>query len=221
PGHGADRDTAAHAGLGINGAIGGLNRFGQEEMRLSGGEGAAAGVRNFTSKLATGVMHASGAEAMWDARRRALGSVLMSYLGKWTREVEHFSDINVHDHGMLATKGVTDADWQMWRRAEPEDWGMKHGVLTPKAIAAIPDERVDEAIAPQLDGIRQDAQRQIDELNAKIDQQRTWITNRADKLSDWAERMKARLNDQSLRNNRQAETIRQRLEALDEQIGAS
>lgn len=221
PSNGADRATAAHAGLGINGAIGGLNRFGQEEMQLSGGEGAAAGVRNFTSKLATGVMHASGAEAMWDTRRRALGSVLMSYLGKWTREVPNFSDINVQDHGMLATKGVTDTDWQVWRHAEPEDWGMKHGVLTPKAIAAVPDAKIDQAIAPQIEDIHQDAQRQVDDLNAKIDQQRTWVANRAEKLSAWVERMKARLNDRSLSNNRQADQIREKLDTLNQQIAAS
>jgi hypothetical protein len=92
--------------------------------------------------LANGVMHASGAEAMWDARRRALGSVLMSYLGKTVQDVDHFSDINQTDHGILANKGVTENDWQVWKAAEPEDWGMKHGVLTPKSIQAIPDEKL-------------------------------------------------------------------------------
>ena len=218
PANAEDRAIAAHAGLGINGALGGLNRFGYEDLQMAGGEGAAAGVRNFTSKLASGVMHASGAEAMWDGRRRALGSVLMSYLGKWTREVEHIADINSQDHGMLASKGVSEADWQVWRRAEPEDWGMQHGVLTPKAIAAIPDERIDEAIAPQLEGIRQDAQHRIDELNAKVDQQRTWIADRAEKLQAWAERMKARLNDQARRGDKQVSALSKRLTALYDQL---
>lgn len=218
PANGADRDTAAHSGLGVNGAIGGLNRFGQEEMQLSGGEGAAAGVRNFTSKLATGVMHASGAEAMWDTRRRALGSVLMSYLGKWTREVPNFSDINVQDHGMLANKGVTDTDWQVWRHAEPEDWGMKHGVLTPKAIAAIPDEKIDQAIAPKIEALHGEAQRQIDDLNARDAKDQGWINARAEKLGTWVERMKARLNDQATRGDKEVTGLRQRLTALYDQL---
>jgi hypothetical protein len=140
PANGEDRAVAAHTGLGINGVIGGMNRFGYEDLQLGDGRGVSAGVRQFTGKLATTVMHASGAEAMWDARRRALGSVLMSYLGKWTREVPNFSDINPVDHGVLANKGVTETDWQAWKLAQPEDWGMKHGVLTPKSIYAIPDE---------------------------------------------------------------------------------
>lgn len=141
PANAEDRSTAAHAGLGINTMIAGLNRFGSEDMKMMGGQGVMAGIRNFTSKLANGVLHASGAEAMWDARRRALGSVLMSYLGKATREAD-FADINQADHGVLANKGVTETDWKVWQAAELEDWGMKHGVLTQKAIANIPDEKL-------------------------------------------------------------------------------
>lgn len=142
PGSGKDRDIAAHAGLGLNGMIGGLNRFGTEDLNLGAGTSLSGKAREFTAKLANGVMHASGAEAMWDARRRALGSVLMSYLGKTVQNVDHFADINQADHGILANKGVTENDWQVWKAAEPEDWGMSHGVLTPKSIQAIPDERL-------------------------------------------------------------------------------
>jgi hypothetical protein len=142
PANGEDRSIAAHASLGLNGIIGGLNRFGSEDLNLSNGVGALAKIREFTAKLATGVLHASGAEAMWDGRRRGLGSVLMSYLGKTVSEVEHFADINQADHGILANKGVTENDWQVWKAAEPEDWGMKHGVLTPKAVQSIPDEAI-------------------------------------------------------------------------------
>lgn len=144
PANGADRDIAASAGLGINGMIGGLNRFGSEDLNLSAGQSLSGKAREFTAKLANSVMHASGAEAMWDARRRALGSVLMSYLGKTVQDVEHFTDINQTDHGILANKGVTENDWQVWKLAEPEDWGMKNGVLTPKSIQDIPDEKLSE-----------------------------------------------------------------------------
>lgn len=144
-----DRAVAAHTGLGINGAIQGTNRLGYEDLNLTDGKGVTAGMREFTGKLSAGVMRASMAEGLWDTRRRALGSVLMSYLGKWTREVENFSDINETDHGVLATKGVTDQDWKVWKLAQPEDWGMAHGVLTPKSIAAIPDDAMAQLLGRQ------------------------------------------------------------------------
>lgn len=214
PANGEDRDVAAHAGLGINRMIGGLNRFGQEDMQLRGGQGAAAGARNFTSKLATGVLNASGAEGMWDARRRALGSVLMSYLGKWTRQADHFSDLSFDDAGMLTRKGVDETDWQVWKRAELEDWGTKHGVLTPKAIAAIPDAKIDEAIAPKIESLRADAERQVGELNARDAQDQTWINARQEKLQGWVDKMRGRLNDQATRNDKQVTALGERLKGL-------
>jgi hypothetical protein len=124
-----DRRIAEQNALGLNSMVGGLNRFGMEEFGSS-----------WTGKLANWVLHATGAERMWDARRQGLGSVLMSYIGNATRDIQHFKDLNAADHGMLARKGVTEADWQVWRLAKPEDWGAgARSVLTPKAIHAIPD----------------------------------------------------------------------------------
>ncbi len=138
----SDRQLAAEAGLGINTMIGGLNRFGSEDLNMFQGAGKAAASREFTAKMANTVLHASGAEAMWDTRRKALGSVLMSHLGRVVHELAHFDDLNQADHGILATKGISDTDWQVWKLAQLEDWGMKHGVLTQKAVHAIPDEQL-------------------------------------------------------------------------------
>ena len=158
PANGEDRSTAAHAGLGINTMIGGLNRFGYEDLNLDAGRGFWAGAREATSIGATATLHATGAETMWDARRRALGSVLMSYLGNNVGKFDHLDDAHFNDVGFLKMKGITDADWQVWRQAEPEDWGMKHGVLTPKSINAIPDEKLAAlGLGDDLDALRRHA----------------------------------------------------------------
>lgn len=115
-------------GVGLESMLSGLNRFGQEDY----GSG-------WTGKLASFVMHASGAERMWDARRQGLSSVLMHYLGNAVQENEHFADISPEDHGVLARKGISETDWQVWKRAAPERWG-NYDMLTPRAIHAIPDE---------------------------------------------------------------------------------
>lgn len=139
PLNGTDRDVAGHAGLGINSQIGGLNRFSGEDLALSRGVGATNAARTVSARLATSTLHLSGAEYMWDNRRKALGSVLMSYLGKTVGEVGHFADLNQTDHGILATKGIDENVWQTWKAAQPEDWGMRNGVLTPRSIRDIPD----------------------------------------------------------------------------------
>lgn len=148
PASSKDRAAAMHAGLGLNGMVGGLNRFGSEDF--GGGSSSISGKANeVTGRAANWVMHASGAEAMWDARRQALGSVLMSYLGKTTRNVDSIEKINEVDHGVLARKGVTENDWQVWRKAQTEDWGSKaNSVLTPKSIWNIPDSELKDLGEP-------------------------------------------------------------------------
>lgn len=184
PGAAEDRAVAEHSALGINRVIGHLNRFGTEDFQTGGGSKAAA-FRDFTSKLASGVLNATGQEAIWDARRKGLGSVIQSYLGKTVQQVEHFADLNVQDHGILANKGVTEGDWQTWRQAQGEDWGMKHSVLTPKSIYAIPDEAMRAVIAPREQEIRTAAAARVDELQRRNQQETEWVTRRAESLSTW------------------------------------
>lgn len=128
---GKARQFAEHAGLGIDAFMSHMNRFAQEEFGSS-----------FSGKMASSVMRLSGAERMWAARRQGMGTVLMSSIGKLTRSIEHVDGLNVADHGVLAKKGVTDTQWQVWRRAEPENWGGRSNVLTPKSIWAIPDAKL-------------------------------------------------------------------------------
>ena len=136
------RRAAANAGLGISTILGGLNRLGTEDFNMHAGMGIAGKAREFGSKFASATMKYSGAEPMWDLRRRALGSVLMQSMASLTRQFEHFADINEADHGILARKGFSETDWQVMKLAKPEDWGSIHGVLTPKSIREIPDSQL-------------------------------------------------------------------------------
>lgn len=139
PADAADRRAAESAGLGLDATLQGLNRWGQEEF----GSG-------WSGKLAGKVMQVSGAERMWAARRQGLGAVLMSSIGNLTRQLEHVTDLTEADHGIMARKGVNDTTWQVWRRAQPEDWGTgAHSVLTPKSIWDVPDEKLTDLGSPR------------------------------------------------------------------------
>ena len=136
---GEARAQALHAGLSVQTFDNHLNRFGSENFG-GGGGGKAGWLASATGKLAAFTLKVSGMNAMWNARRSAIGSLLMSYAGKMTREHENFADLDPQSHGVLAKKGVTENDWQVWKLAQTEDWGaFAHTVLTPKAIHDIPD----------------------------------------------------------------------------------
>lgn len=136
------RAQGLNSSLGIQVMDNHLNRFGSENFGKGGG-GAAGWASNASGKLAAFTLKASFMNFMWNARRAAMGSMLMSYVGKMTREHANFSDLNVHDHGVLANKGVSERDWKVWQLAQTEDWGTAaHTVITPKSIQAIPDEQL-------------------------------------------------------------------------------
>jgi len=137
-----DRATALGASLGIQVMDNHVNRFGSENFG-GGGGGAAGAAARITGKLAAFTLKAAFMNFMWNARRAAMGSMLMSYVGRMTREHENFADLDPHDHGVLATKGVSEEDWKVWQLAQTEDWGTAaHTVITPKSIHAIPDEQL-------------------------------------------------------------------------------
>ncbi|PZQ77781.1 MAG: hypothetical protein DI563_02550 [Variovorax paradoxus] len=130
PANQMEKRLAQRAGLALQTMIGGLTRFGDESMR-----------NTLATKLATFTMRASGLSAITDARRRAFGTVMMSSLGHLSREVDTPSKLDPQDHRLLLSKGITDADWQVWKRAELEDWGSGNNtMLTPESIYRIPNE---------------------------------------------------------------------------------
>jgi hypothetical protein len=145
---------ARRAGLAMETMLGDLNRWGQDNLGST-----------VTSKLAHFTMRASGLNAITDVRRRAFGVTMMDSIGHLTRGVDSLAKLDADDNRILLSKGVTDTDWQVWRAAEPEQWGGNNSVLTPDAIYAIPDDKLARLI-PDLatagengEGMRQAVQR--------------------------------------------------------------
>ncbi len=129
PANKMEERMALRAGLAMNTFISSLNRFGQEGLGSS-----------FTSKLSATVLRASGLNAMTDARRRAFGVTMMSSLGQITREFDSLGKLDKADYRILLSKGISETDWAVWRKAQVEDWGGGNGtMLTPEAIYRIPD----------------------------------------------------------------------------------
>jgi hypothetical protein len=127
------RHAAQRLGLGLNGAIAELNRFGQE---ING--------HSLPSKLATGVLRASGLLALTEANKMAFGVSMMSTLGEVVQKTAKLGDLAADDYRLLLSKGVTEANWEAWRKARFEDlsqqWGKANSaLLTADSIYRIPD----------------------------------------------------------------------------------
>jgi hypothetical protein len=129
PANRMEERLALRAGLAMNTLIASINRFGQDGLGAS-----------FSHKLASTVLRASGLNAITEARRRAFGVTMMSSLGSVVREHATLKDLDATDRRILRSKGITEKDFAVWKKAQPEDWGGGNDtMLTPDAIYSIPD----------------------------------------------------------------------------------
>lgn len=169
---------ARRAGLSLNTLKASLNRFGQQGLG-----------RGFSSKLANTVLRVSGLNAITEARKRAFSASMMGALGSVAKEHDTLAAIDKHDYQVLHSKGISEDDFALWKRADLEDWGSGNTTqLTPESIYRIPDAKVDEVIGPRIQKLKDDANEQIKGLNERNTQDVKWATNRADKLTDWVKR---------------------------------
>lgn len=110
------------AGLGLDTFMGEINRF-----------GADAFGPNFSSKAAGLTVRISGLNAITEARRKSYGATMYSALGSTVKKYKSIKDLPEFDRKVLESKGVTEDIYQVWRKAELEDWSGDK-VLTPDAI---------------------------------------------------------------------------------------
>lgn len=119
------REFANTHGLVADSIISDMNRFAEGNY----GHG-------WTSKLANATMKLGLMNAWQDALRRGYSVTQMAAFGKLSRT--EWGKLNKADRAHMQAKGITEADWQVLRKATPEQW-RGQDMLTPEAVKAIPD----------------------------------------------------------------------------------
>lgn len=131
-----EHDMARRAGLMVGTMMDSVNRFGGDALGWE-----------IPNRVSNAFMRISGLNAMTEARRRAFSVTMMDTIGTLTRNHADVSKLDPNDWRILRSKGITPADWQVWRAAKPDPWGGGHSVLTPDAIFGVSDADI-AAIAP-------------------------------------------------------------------------
>lgn len=115
--------------------------------------GDGYGSSSWSGKMANAVMRVSGMNAINEWRRGSFGLTLMSALGHEVSSKD-FGQVKGADLHLMKSYGIDEPTWKVWKLAALEDYG--HGnttMLTPDAIARIPDEALKAAkIIGQADG---------------------------------------------------------------------
>lgn len=122
----AEKRMAKRAGLLVNTMLDEVNRFGDETMGAQ-----------MPQRITSAVLRLSGLNAITEARRRAFSVTMLDAIGSLTRRYQSVSGLNANDWRTLKAKGIDQATWDIWRQAQPDDWGQGATVLTPESIYAI------------------------------------------------------------------------------------
>lgn len=88
----------------------------------------------WSNRMSSFFFRLSGLNAMTEANRRAFSATMMDTIGALTRDVNDVTKLDADDYRFLASKGIDQQTWDIWRAAKPETWGGNHTVLTPDAI---------------------------------------------------------------------------------------
>lgn len=125
---------ARRAGLSLNTLIGETNRWGAEALGPT-----------FSSKAASLTIRLSMLNAATEARRRAFGVTMYGSIGATVKKAQTMGRIEAGDRALLESKGVTEAVYQVWRKAQLEDWGGGNDtMLTPESIYKV------QGVLPEL-----------------------------------------------------------------------
>ena len=142
PANEADRVLLQRQGLMLDSVRSGLQRFG-DDLAQSG----------TTGRIANAVMRLTGMQAVNDLRKGGFALTLMDAVGSQLKKGVEFSKLADSDVRALRNYGITDLDWSTWKLAQLDNLGGNHNVLTPDAIAKIPDDALRQAnIIGQADG---------------------------------------------------------------------
>lgn len=124
------RALAARAGLMTNAYTEALARY---------GDGMSA--RGWTSKLGNTYLQVTLAPFLWHARQFGFSTAMQATMARAVDDHARMADLNDTDQTFIKHSGITDADWQVFRLAQPDGWGNQR-LLTPAAIYDIPDARI-------------------------------------------------------------------------------
>ena len=131
----AERNLAHRQGLAIDIMLGELNRWGQDNL----GAEASSTRAKVASKVASTVMRLSLLPALDSANRRAFGVTMMHALGETVSTHADLASLTRADHALLLSKGITEANFGVWKLAQLENWNRGNDVLTPSAVARVTD----------------------------------------------------------------------------------
>lgn len=165
----AYRSYARSMGYALESMAHSITRFGDANV----GQG-------WGSKAASAVVNIQGANAWNRWLRSAFGVAMASHVSDMNTRFSDLSKMGEYDRFVLESKGVTNADWSLWKLARDGD-----GNITPSGIDSIPTSevmRLNPEIANEINTRFADVLKRYNEQNQK---EAGWVVGREKKFGEY------------------------------------
>ncbi|MBS6032218.1 MAG: hypothetical protein KIB40_03535 [Pantoea sp.] len=130
--------------------------------------------RGVTGWFAEKTLKWSGLIAMDRANKAAFGLLMYKNIGELTRSYTTLEALKGSDKALLSSKGWSAEDWAIMNAADLKPLTASgHMGMTPDAIYAVPDEKVREILAGQIERVRAGADEALANLGAMTDSRAT------------------------------------------------
>lgn len=140
------REIAHDLGIGLDEVAGEMARWHQDHL-----------AQGWTAKLANSTMRLTLVEAWTNALRRGYALTLSGTLDRM--RASDWSQLSAGDRNRFSAQGITESDWAVWQRAQPQMVGGK-AILSKEGIRAIEglsDAEKDRSVARLLGFLDQEA----------------------------------------------------------------
>jgi hypothetical protein len=146
---GSSRRYARRMGLILDTLIADMDRFSAENLTS----------KALSARTASTLIRASGLTFVTNARRLGFAMTLMDSIGHLTRRFADVTALGANDLRILASKGIDQATWDIWRAADLDKHRGNDTLLTPENIMkvqGVPVEARRSAVIKLLSIVRQE-----------------------------------------------------------------
>lgn len=177
------RETLRYHGLGVETVLNGIARFADDTSKAG-----------FFGHAATAIPIIQGAHVWTRFGRQAFGAMMESKLGDLTGKYKNMADMSELDRRILESKGVTEADFALWKMAKPTEYkGSK--LLGADAIDAAPTADVLKAYPEKAQSVYDQFADLVTRMTDRTKKEFEWVKGRTDKFADYKNRINELITD--------------------------
>lgn len=171
------REQLQEYGFGVESQLNMMQRHGAELMN------------SLPQALAGTIFKITGANRMTMVERQTFSAFMSAKFGRLAQKYARLDDVPAQERAFYDQFGVTDRDWQIFRRAGTATVAGIDSFLGIKQIDKVTRDMVQDLIKPEVDALMAQYADLVKQMEEKNDKNIGWVGKRAEKLDAYKQKL--------------------------------